>query len=349
MKTLNTIILIFTSGIIFSQQGDYYSTINEAELLITQGNYIKAESLYEEAFENNKNVSVFDIYNSLMVLSEINNNSKYLKSINRDLEFLVSRAGLTLKFFEINEDLNTFKMDSSLWIKFLNNYPKLRKHFINNSDLSYRESLKLFEEWDQSFRKYDYYKFKPYSTSDSIIFNKVLKEIDKKGYPFCNIVGINFSSTKPYLSYGTTLPIWNSILHTAYRKDKTFKDIILPKWFNDNFIDPELVGYLLSLYNEKTPIEGGIHNFLSFLEDDTGIYNQNISESKEKLINEYRKTYSLCSIKDHKAKLLFQLKNPKFILVPHKGIATIKGIDQLIPILLKMGKIEKVKLVDEKK
>lgn len=286
----------------------YYKLINAAENKIITNDLASANNLYKEAFKEFNYPHAKDLQNSMYVALRLKDwenayyNYQSLKCLGKEfsVDFL-SKILINIERFKI-------------------------KPCENKIDLQYKKNLDSLFEIDQYYRKlsggnYQAYK-KELTRSDSIASTKLLKLIQKKGFPNEYNIGLMAADNMFYQKFYYI--IWHQLANNHYSSQKVnfSKEII--KALNDGKIRPDIAGQLFDLNNgTKDYSFFKIYQFTVNNEKTDCCY---ISEAilperraaevnvKIKEINRKRELIGLPTTEEEASKNIFFLNNKDYIL-----------------------------------
>lgn len=193
MKTILLLLPMIFFGCATEKKSDcnyienYYQTVYEADLEFETGNYEKAFSLYEDAFNSceAKNTSTY------YELGKYTESSAILGKFDVTYESAKKEIqhGIELSRFQNNTNFEEF-LSSDYGKKFASEYDSLRTQFTDNADLQLRDELISMRSADQMYRggngEADWTK----QDSIDILHEKRLIEIfESVGYPTDRMVG----------------------------------------------------------------------------------------------------------------------------------------------------------------
>lgn len=244
MKQLILYIFLFVSLFCKSQNFElkdknlirYYELTNEAENNILSNDLITANTLYKKAFKKFKQPHAKDLQNSMTVALKTNNletaysNYQALKCLgkNFDNDFVTNN-------FKNTEKYKTIPCQNII-------------------DLNYKKSLDSLFKMDQYYRKLSGGNYKAYkkelTKSDSITSTKLLKLIQKKGFPNEYNIGLDMKSEVYFHDF--YFIIWHQLATNLYSPQQVNFSNEMIKALNDGKIRPDIAGSLLDLNNGRT-------------------------------------------------------------------------------------------------
>lgn len=313
----------------------YYELINEAENKISINNLVGANNLYKEAFMEFKYAHAKDLQNSMNV---------------------------ALKVKDAENAYNSYQSLKCLGKEFSNDF--LSKNFKNNElfvikrcqnkiDLQYKKTLDSLYEIDQYYRKlsggnYDTYK-KELTNSDSITSTKLLKLIQKKGFP--NEYNIGLGSADNMLYQKFYYIIWHQLANNRYSSQKVNFSAEIAKALNEGKIRPDIAGQLFDLNNGTK--DYSFFKIYQFTVNNEKIDCCYISEAilsekravevsmKIKEINRKRKLIGLPTTEEEAHKNIFFLNNKDYILsniaIEGFNFKDIKEVEEFKKYLIKVN------------
>lgn len=204
---------------------EYHELINNAEKHISNENFKEALELYELTFASYDFVFIRDYKIAAQLAVYLNEKEKAFEIIKKGIV-----AGWDFKELKRNNYLSKLKGEDE-WKLLKKAYPELRKEYLKSIDLVTKERVRqmfkedqrkalgaLFRIGDKSQEKYALEKFAPHS---EIQMSKLIKILDRYGYPGEQLIGNNF-----WMS--TILSHHNSIANEYVKKD-TLYHVIKPK------------------------------------------------------------------------------------------------------------------------
>ena len=255
MKTILLLLPMIFFGCATEKKSDcnyienYYQTVYEADLEFETGNYEKAFSLYEDAFNSceAKNTSTYYELGKYTESSAILGKFDVTyKSAKKEIQ-----QGIELSRFQNNTNFEEF-LSSDYGKKFASEYDSLRTQFTDNADLQLRDELISMRSADQMYRggngEADWTK----QDSIDILHEKRLIEIfESVGYPTDRMVGPH---TMDY-----PVDVGLLLLHTD---DSIRMNYFVPKvkeFVKNGTAPPSTLGTIIDqfyLYNGKPQIYG---------------------------------------------------------------------------------------------
>ena len=305
----------------------YYKKINSAEEFILENKLDSALVNYKSAFSIFKNPHSVDIYNSLKVALKTKDN----KWVEEKYQLLKCMGySFDDEFLAQNEDLQKIKKDDcKIKINF-----SLKKSF---------DSLFVIDQHYRNLSIGDYTKYKKeITTSDSIAATKLLKLIQKNGFPNEYDIGVNSFKNNPLIHQFYYI-IWHQAQKNKYSPQQVNFSKEIEKALNNGKITPYIAGFLIDL-NDGTNnfhteafaphgfVIGDVTHAVTMIKagnTDECCYitkyyfpenrNQSIDEKIEHT-NISRKKIGLNDILSESKKSLFLLKNKDFIFPTQKTI-----------------------------
>lgn len=187
MKEKYLIVILFCYSSLFSQNYlEYYKLINKAEISNLDKNYLKSDSLYQEAFHLVKKPFKEDFY-----LAAIN--SEKIKDANRTYHYLKFSLEKGLDFDRIrNEKFKNFK-NSSFWKKLKKEKKEIETLYLSNINVSLRNQISEMIKNDQKARQPIFGSWKKMKRIDSYNFKKLLSIIEENDdkWPGFSLIGEN--------------------------------------------------------------------------------------------------------------------------------------------------------------
>jgi len=317
MRKIYFILLIISNIVLKAQSFEltnknlirYYELTNEAENKILNNDLIQANNLYKEAFKEFKQPHAKDLQNSMTVALKTNNletaytNYQALKCLGKNFD----------NDFVINNFKNT------------KNYKTTPCQ--NTIDLNYKKSLDSLFKIDQYYRKLSGGNYKAYkkelTRSDSITSTKLLKLIQKKGFPNEYNIGLDMKSEVYFHDF--YFIIWHQLATNLYSPQQVNFSNEMIKALNDGKIRPDIAGSLLDLNNGRT--DYSYFSIYQFIKNDkstdccyvsSAFLPEKRTEKISKLINDInykRKKIGLSSTEDELKKNIFFLNNKDFIFL----------------------------------
>jgi hypothetical protein len=247
----------------------YHRQINEAEILISTGQFGEALNVYEQVFNNYDFVFLRDYKNAAHLAHHLKKTDKTYKYLKEGIA-----AGWDLKSLKKNKYLSQLHDDPE-WDILKAAYPDLRNEYLQKIENDTREEVRkmfkkdqwkalgaLFRIGDKAQEKYALKKFAPHS---EIQIKKLIKILEKSGYPGEKLIGNNFwmstilshhnSITQEYVQKDTLYNFIKPMLKTAVRKGQMspYEFALIDDWYvavSSNRIEP---GYgFLNQPNEST-------------------------------------------------------------------------------------------------
>ncbi|MEM1135983.1 MAG: hypothetical protein AAGI07_09095 [Bacteroidota bacterium] len=295
----------------------YYPAVNKAELAIIEHKYNVALSFYQEAFQNVPTPFSKDLFNAAVcaaleknVVMSISFGERLLQS-GTEITFLLSQK----VFRNIEPD--------ERWQRFLANYATWRKRFLLNVNMPLRKELELMSANDQHFRiqpnGYIVYK-DTIQAIDKANIKKLKRIIEKYGFPGEDLIGV-----KDPLS----APPYHSILYHHCQKAASNKSLGLAD-FPGDLSDAVKYGKLSpNRFAAYADIQGKpIYGNTAFyrIGSDRELRYLNLSSNMLKKINKRRTTIGLAPLGEYRKKVLFSLKDDKFIFTYNDSIIALEGL-----------------------
>jgi hypothetical protein len=208
MKRIIVISLLILSKNLYSQNYlQYYKTINKAELTVLDKNRIKADSLYNLAFD-----LVINPFKEDFFLAAINaDRLKRDKTVDKYLRN-ACRKGLSFK--RINKNIFSFKK-SKLWKDLKKDYDNIYREYESNINYQLQKKISLMIKKDQSSRNPIFggrKKSKKVDKNNYYKLQSIIKKLDK--WPGFSIIG----ESTPKGKYDVTDNISLMLLH--FRKEE---------------------------------------------------------------------------------------------------------------------------------
>lgn len=315
MKQLILYILLFVSLFCKSQNFElkdknlirYYELTDEAENKILTNDLIQANNLYKKAFKEFKQPHAKDLQNSMTVALKTNN----LKTAYSNYQALKCLG----KNFDNDFVTNNFK-----------NTEKYKTIPCQNIiDLNYKKSLDSLFKMDQYYRKLSGGNYKAYkkelTKSDSITSTKLLKLIQKKGFPNEYNIGLEMKSGVYFHDF--YLIIWHQLATNLYSPQQVNFSNEIIKALNKGKIRPDIAGFLIDLNNDS--YNYSYFKIYQFITNDGKTDCCYISEAilpekraagvniKIEEINKKRKLIGLSTTEEEVRKSIFLLNNKDYI------------------------------------
>jgi len=226
---------------------DYYPTVYKADLEFETGNYEKAFSLYQSAFNScePKNTSIY------YELNNFTESAAILQKFDITYEYAKKQIenGIELNWLTNNPNYKEF-LTSDYGRKFLSEYDDLRKKFIDKADLELRDELIAMRNADQLYRSQS----DDWTKQDSIDKKheaRLIEIFESIGYPTDKMVGPHTMDYK--------VDVGLLLLHT---NDSIRMNYFVPKvreFIKEGTAPPRTLGTIIDqyhLYNNEPQIYG---------------------------------------------------------------------------------------------
>ncbi|MBX2841771.1 MAG: exocyst complex component Sec6 family protein [Flammeovirgaceae bacterium] len=324
MKNLLLFLFIFLIAFsTYSQKVDYskhyYPNINQAELLLISEKHDKALEHYVIAFKNVPTPYARDIFNAAVCGTLIGDYETAFKLLE---QLIIKGTAITfLKSMDVFSPL----VNDLRWETFVQNYPRNRKKYLQTINLPLRKELEWMAAMDQHFRLKDNGMAVYQDTIaqiDQSNINRFNGIIEKFGFPGEDLIGVdNPVSAPPYHT------ILNHLCHKAsLGQGKGIAEI--------NFPLQEFVKYgKLSPYRfanfidqQGRPIYG--NTVFYRLDNSPELRVLNIGEKSLKKFNKNRASIGLEPLENYQKKVLFALKDTRFIFNFNGSIVALNGMSQ---------------------
>lgn len=255
MRKILLFLLLIISGCAAEKESDcnyitdYYPTVYKADIEFVTGNYQKAFSLYQEAFNSceAKNTTTINELNNFTESSAILKNYKVTYEFGKKM----IKNGIELNRFQNNSNYEEF-LQSNYGKKFISEYDKLRKEFINKADLKLRDELIAMRSADQQYRSQGQDADWPRQDSiDKLHEERLIQIFESVGYPTDRIVGPHTMDHR--------VDVGLFLLHT---KDSIRMNYFVPKikeFVKNGTAPPQTLGTMIDqyhLYKGKPQIYG---------------------------------------------------------------------------------------------
>ncbi|KFF14447.1 hypothetical protein IW15_03165 [Chryseobacterium soli] len=314
----------------------YYEFVNNAEKDILENKLLDANALYAKAFKKFKKPHAKDLYNSMVV-------SLKVKDSDNAYQQYSSLKCLDYKFKD------NFQSE---------NFPNNKKYgeikCKNKLDYSYKKSLDSLFILDQYYRKLsggNYTKYQNELTkNDSITSTKLLKLIQKKGFP--NEYNIGLESKSKVFFHDFYFIIWHQLATNRYSPQRVNFSKEIVKALNDGKIRPDIAGFLLDLNNgTKDYSFFTIYQFIKNNGESDCCYISSFFTPEKRTdkikkmvdyVNEKRKKIGLPSSEDELNKNIFLLKNKDYIFLSR----TTEGLNFVDENEIERYKVNLIKLDD---
>lgn len=321
-RFLVVIILLSVNFLVNAQEVNYlktyYPEINKAEIAIMNGNYKDALDSYQQAFKAVPRGFMKDYFNAAVCatyLGDASNTYLYL------LE--VAGKGISLDFVKDEVAFMGIQQDPD-WRNFELKYLERKRKFDTQLNKVYVNKLNKIVERDAWFRQKDGVAF-----ADTVV--KIDKQnaleldylIEKYGFPSEDVIGCG-EGGMPVIQY----PFYNIIRRqTTENQTVNFSNQLL-KAMRAGKISPHSVSHIMASIN-------GIDSFFSrnlykIVTDNTPDFQnvpfkdklnkwvfRHLSKEDEQSINQLRLQNGMESLSDYRRKILFSLKDNRF-LFPYK-------------------------------
>ena len=286
----------------------YYELINQAENKIIINDMAEANNLYKEAFKEFKYPHAKDLQNSMKVALKV----KDLETAYHDYQSLKCLG----KEFSDDFAAKNFKNPEQYKAKACE----------NKIDLQYKKTLDSLIVIDQYYRNlsggnYQAYK-KELTKGDSITSTRLLKLIQKKGFPNEYNIGLDSVTDTFYQKF--YLIIWHQLATNLYSPQKVNFSNEIEKALNEGKIRPDIAGQLLDLNNGTSNYS--FYKIYQFISNDGKLDCCYITEAilpekraekvniKIQEVNAKRKLLGLSTTEEEVRKNIFFLNNKDYIL-----------------------------------
>ncbi|MBT29769.1 MAG: hypothetical protein CMO01_08930 [Thalassobius sp.] len=321
-KIYFTFLLILCFNLIQAQQIDYrksyYPAVNKAELAISDNKYNIALNFYLEAFQNVPNPFSKDLFNAAVCAALEQN---VMMTISFCEKLLLS--GTEITFIQSQKVFRRIEEDER-WKHFIANYANYRRRYLLNVNMPLRKELELLTAYDQHFRiqpnGYVIYK-DTINAIDISNIDRVKFIIEKYGFPGEDLIGV-----KDPLS----APPFHSILYHHCQKaadgfGKGMADF--PGDLSDAVkygkLDPHRFASYVDIQGQ--PVYGNTAFYRIGREGELRYLN--MSDNVLKKINKRRASIGLEPLGEYRKKILFSIKDDRFIFNFNDSIIVLEGLD----------------------
>lgn len=305
----------------FAQKVDYnkhyYSVINQAELLLISEQHDKALAQYYAAFKNVPTPFARDIFNAAVCATLTGDYESAFKLLD---QLIVKGTDITfIKSMEVFSAL----VNDSRWEIFVNNYPRNRKIYLQTINVPLRKELEWMAALDQHFRLKD---------NGMAVYQDTIAQIDKNnidrfngiiekfGFPGEDLIGVeNPASAPPYhtilnhLCHKASMGMGKGIAEINFPLQEFVKFGKLSPYRFANFID-----------QQGKPVYG--NTVFYRLDNSPELRVLVLGEKGLKKINKNRASVGLESLEDYQKKVLFALKDSRFIFNFNGSIVSLNGM-----------------------
>lgn len=274
---------------------DYQKVINKAELNLIRGQKNESLNNYYSVLTTSKGNFCKDIYNALLLSSELSKKDTFFVFLN-----LLLPKGLENSY--LNKHFKNFQKYPE-WDSFLT---KNKAH--SNIDHILKTKIDSLEVIDQEFRikkgSYEIYG-DTIRTIDSLNMEFLFELIAKKQFPGENEIGINnFAGRQGY-----DIVFHHYTQSTSLDKKKYKITPLLVNLVLQGRLKPNKVSHWLEMQNGE--FTTGVFDVLSFIVNgkETGYFVPNYDRRKKIIINEYRKWLGMEALDEYYEKFLFKINN----------------------------------------
>ncbi|MDE1207212.1 hypothetical protein [Tenacibaculum larymnensis] len=245
IKILILFSFILISKSLFSQKYlNYYKIINIAEINSIDKNFLKADSIYQEAFSLVKSPFKEDYFLAAINSEKLGNPKKVYSYLKLSLE-----KGLLFKRIK-TKDFKNFKK-SIFWKKLKVERKQLEETYLSNINVSLRDEIHEMIEKDQKARRPIFGGWKQMKKVDSYNFNRFLKIIKENNnkWPGFSLIGENTPKGK----YNVTGNITLMLLHFSKEQVEILKPYMLKA-----VLDGEMYPYHFARVIDYSGLKGGV-------------------------------------------------------------------------------------------
>lgn len=288
---LLTFLTSFIAASTFAQGvKEYHTLTNRAELLIIEGKYDSASANYQQAFRTGFPHFTRDYYNALLCAIEL-----------RDSALAVRYVG---KILERNVGVDFFDQPHLRYLDSICDLDSLALRFPPRLNNALIDSINILLVRDQYVRQHNQPLDSVYKT-DAKIYSAVMSILKQYGYPSETLVGVDMYGPK---NIGSTIKDFNILLIHQLKAGHCEIMAYLEQSLEKGTLHPETFTYYAWYCDGAQKFGCFEFGQTVFIQIDSVIYT--CSDMEETIINNYRKKYYLCDIKDLKKKIDFIFRKP---------------------------------------
>jgi hypothetical protein len=292
---------------LYSQPGEYYRMIHQAENKVVAENYAQAIPLYKEAFQSIPSPFLKDLHNALLCALKDNDSANAKVFIDEIVKFDVDTnfyfKSTSLKDLHANEKLYAY-LKSQLSIK---------ESTINIDCSFFKKRLALDQSIRQTCKELNSNYYAICSDEIKLLDSVNLAKLENFFLSYGVPADINLCNTNPFKT-----PDYFLIVNHNMQWGRNNLELLLFEAIEAYRLHPLLYSHLRDYYNESYLKQPAWYGMGYNIKLGDRLFVLDVPVEIQESINERRKAIHLDPIDEYNNKVIFQYRHPEFCLIyPH--------------------------------